>query len=125
MVGTSTCIHGFPSDGCLICQTLQHEPASSKSNAPGRRPKRAPAVRPDAVIAPAPKTHAHLPLSLRVGGALALVAVAGLMLIWVIGIIYAALRLVELAATAMVAGYTGWKLGVHHGRHEAGRRPPG
>lgn len=40
---------------------------------------------------------------------------------WVVAIVAVALRLIELVAVAVVAGWVGWRLGVVHGRRV--RRP--
>ena len=112
-VAAATCIHGFSPESCLICQTLQQAPPATKKRAGVPAP-----VRPDAVIAPRERQGPRLPVSLRVGGWLIVLAAVGVALFFVIGVIYAALRLVELAATALVCGWVGWKLGVHHGRRE-------
>jgi hypothetical protein len=35
---------------------------------------------------------------------------------WVVAVVWAVLRIVELVAVAFVFGWVGWKLGVRHGR---------
>lgn len=132
-MASGTCIHGYTPDSCLICQTLQHAPAKTRERGSGRRDERALATgppaaavaRPDAIFTGPAKRHSRVPLSLRVGAGLLMLALVGIMLFWVIGIVYAALRLVELVATALVAGWAGWKLGVHHGRREARKQQRG
>jgi hypothetical protein len=126
-VASGTCIHGFTPDSCLICQTLQPAPARTKAPKAGRRgalersaaPPSAAVARPDAIITGPVEHRSRLPLSFRIGVGLLLLVFVSLALFWVIGIVYAALRLVELVATALVAGWAGWKLGVHHGRSQA------
>jgi hypothetical protein len=76
-------------------------------------------ARPDAIITGPVEHRSRLPLSFRIGVGLLLLVFVSLALFWIIGIVYAALRLVELVATALVAGWAGWKLGVHHGRSQA------
>ena len=118
-MSSGTCIHGFPPDGCLICQTLQQAPTRTMDRLAARAPVAV--ARPDAVIAaPAPRG-SRMPVSLRVGGVLLMLALVAVAVFWIVGIVYAALRLFELVAAALVAGWVGWKLGVHHGRSQARR----
>ena len=122
----STCIHGFAPGTCLICQTLQGGATTATKEAPGgngakrgRRPDpaRAPAavpVRPDAVIKGDGRRGSGLGIKLLGLLVLAVVAVIG---VWiVVGFVLAVLRIVELIAAAVVAGWIGWSLGVRHGR---------
>jgi Flp pilus assembly protein TadB len=76
---------------------------------------RAPApVRPDAVVAGRQPRSSSL--GLRVTGFLIL-AIVALIVVWLVaGFVFAVLRILELVAVAVVAGWLGWKLGVHHGR---------
>jgi hypothetical protein len=132
-VASGTCIHGYTPDSCLICQTLQQAPAKTRERRSGRRdagalatgPRAAAVARPDAIFTGPVEHRSRVPLSLRLGAGLLVLALVGIMLFWVIGIVYAALRLVELVATALVAGWAGWKLGVHHGRRQARRQQRG
>jgi hypothetical protein len=118
-VSSGTCIHGFPPDGCLICQTLQQSPTRTKDRPAARAPVAV--ARPDAVIAAPARRGSRVPVSLRVGGVLLMLALVAMAVFFVVGIVYAALRLFELVAAALVAGWAGWKLGVHHGRSQARR----
>jgi hypothetical protein len=46
-----------------------------------------------------------------------ILALVALIVVWLVaGFVFAALRILELVAVAAVAGWLGWKLGVHHGR---------
>jgi hypothetical protein len=121
----TTCIHGFAPGQCLICQTLQGGPAKgrpAKSTKAAERAERRPAatpgptpVRPDAVLTrtPAPKRS----LGWRAAGLVVILAVVLLVGIWVIHLAFAVLRLVELVATAVIAGWIGYHIGVYRGRH--------
>jgi hypothetical protein len=117
----STCIHGFAPGTCLICQTLQPGAGTTTKDAgrKGRRvaqpvaPGKTP-VRPDAVISPGPPRRSSL--GVRALGIFFL-AVAVLVAVWVVaGVVLAVLRILELVAVALVAGWIGWRLGVRHGR---------
>ncbi len=47
----------------------------------------------------------------------AILAIAGVLLLsWIAAFAWAAIRLLELVAVAVVAGWVGWRLGVWHGR---------
>lgn len=123
-----TCIHGFASGTCLICQTLQSGPATATKEASSRgngkrrhrsasvpaeiRPGPAP-VRPDAVQG---RRQPRTGLGVRLIGFLILAIVAVIAAWVVLGFVLAVLRIVELVAVAVVAGWLGWKLGVRHGR---------
>lgn len=131
-MASGTCIHGYSPDSCLICQTLQQAPAGTKARR-GRggaversaAPASSAVARPDAILTGPVRRGSRLPLSLRIGVGLLMLVFVALALFWVVGIVYAALRLVELVATALVAGWAGWKLGVHHGRSEARKQRRG
>jgi Flp pilus assembly protein TadB len=119
----STCIHGFAPGTCLICQTLQGGTATATKEDSGRgRQKRgrsdpapvAVAVRPDRVTPPEPRHSSGLGLKMFGLLALAVVAIVGAWII--VGLVLAVLHIVELIAAALVAGWIGWMLGVHHGR---------
>jgi hypothetical protein len=98
--GPRTCPHGLTTSTCLICETLS--------------PSRSGTARLDDDRAPARRR------AFRVGPALAVlvvVAVVGLLVVWwVAAFAWAVIRLVELVAVALVAGWVGWRLGVRHGR---------
>jgi Flp pilus assembly protein TadB len=117
-----TCIHGFAPGTCLICQTLEggggkrarRSATEARPGTPATVPGPAPAaVRPDAVVGPRRSSS----LGLRVTGFLLLAIVALIVVSLVAGFVFAVLRILELVAVAVVAGWLGWKLGVHHGRH--------
>lgn len=125
-----TCIHGFASGTCLICQTLQSGPATATKEASARgngkrrhrsasvpaelRPAQTPTpVRPDAIETRRP---ARTGLGVRLVGFLILAIVAVIAAWVVLGFVLAVLRIVEIVAAAVVAGWVGWKLGVRHGR---------
>ena len=123
----STCIHGFAPGTCLICQTLQggastatKEDTGRDRHKRGRQPDPAPvpvpvAVRPDGVRPPDQRRSGGLGIRLFGVLVLAIVAIVG---VWIIvGLVLAVLHIVELIAAALVAGWIGWMLGVHHGRH--------
>jgi Flp pilus assembly protein TadB len=131
----STCIHGFAPGTCLICQTLDGPAKGDKGKATkqaegGRASRRADrtrtqaraippaaapaAVRPDAVIARRESRGSGLGVRLL---GLAVIVIAALVAVSLVAhIVLAVLRILELVAVAVVAGWIGWKLGVHHGR---------
>jgi hypothetical protein len=97
LVTPTTCPHGLPPKTCQICRVL--EPTAVPACRSGRRP------------------------ATRRGGlggnlaALAVVAVVGFVVVgWVAAAFFAVLRIVELLAVAAVAGWVGFKLGVHRGK---------
>ena len=52
---------------------------------------------------------------------IAVVAIVGFVVVgWVAAAFFAVLRIVELLAVALVAGWVGWQLGVRHGRRQSG-----
>lgn len=94
------CPHGLERAGCLICRTLA-------PTAP--RPARL-----DQNRAAASRRSFGVGSTLAV---LAVVAVAGVLVVaWVAAFAWALIRLVELVAVALIAGWVGWRLGVRHGR---------
>jgi len=122
-MAVTTCIHGIAPGQCLICQTLQgggtggDRPAKqadrtkiARKATPGPTP-----VRPDAVMtqAPAPKRS----LGWRAAGLVVILALVLLVGIWAIHLAFAVLRIIELAAVAVVAGWIGYQIGVLRGRH--------
>ena len=94
LVSPTACPHGLPRDKCQICQVL--EPTAVPA---GRR--------------------AGLGRA-RLGGNIAVLAIAAVVgfvvLGWVAAAFFAVLRIVELLAVAAVAGWVGWKLGVQQGK---------
>lgn len=58
----------------------------------------------------------------KLGGNLAVVAIVAVLGFvvfgWLAAAFFAVLRIVELVAVAVIAGWVGWKLGVRHGRRE-------
>jgi hypothetical protein len=119
-MAVTTCIHGFAPGQCLICQTLDGggaRPAKQASRAQAA-PKATPGptpVRPDAILthAPAPKRS----LGWKAAGAVVILALVLLVGIWAIHLALAVLRIIELAAVAVVAGWIGYQIGVIRGRH--------
>lgn len=112
-----SCLHGYPADGCLICQTL-----TAGEVARPRPTKAAPTVGPRpargrrGVGQPARgRQGVGLPSAVLV--VVAIVAVVGV--VWAVaGLVFAILRLVELLAAVVVAGWVGYKVGVARGRRE-------
>ena len=94
-----SCPHGLDRGRCEICRVI--DPTVLPATPRARRPDR--------------------PRSLRGGLAtIAVVAVVGFLLVgWVAADFFAVLRIVELLAVALVAGWVGWQLGVRHGRRES------
>lgn len=95
-VTSTTCPHGLPRETCQICGVL--EPTAVPAARPGRPDRR----------------RGGLPGNLV---ALAIVVVVGFVVFgWVVAAFFAVLRILELVAAAVVAGWVGWKLGVRRGR---------
>lgn len=92
----TTCPHGLPASECLICRTL---PSPTDP-------------------APTERHHSHS-LALRASGALVALAAVALVAWIVVGLVFAALRIVELALVAAAAGWAGYRLG-----HFRGSRRP-
>jgi len=121
----STCLHGYAPDQCLICQTLQGPadartrrtaPPPPEGSAGGRVPARR---RPADAASPAPQPLRHTParsLGVRAGGLALLVVVIVLAFGWLAGVAYALVHLIEVAAAAIIAGWVGYRIGVHRGR---------
>lgn len=119
----STCIHGFASGACLICRTLdpsgKAKPVATEPVPRGRRTRQAALEATGPRVLPAegrgPRSGLGLRLAVLVVGAFVLLALA-----WsVLHVVFAVLRILELITVALVAGYLGWKAGVHHGRRSA------
>jgi hypothetical protein len=114
-IPTSTCIHGMDSASCLICRTLGTTTATA---ATADRTTSIPTGRPE-VIQGQRRARSH-----RIGG-LGLVGwlfvIVGLAVLgwWVLGLVWAVLRIVELVAVGLLCGYVGYKIGVVAGRHKA------
>jgi Flp pilus assembly protein TadB len=94
VVSSTTCPHGLPRETCQICRVL--EPTPVRAGRPERRRR------------------GGLPANLAT---LAIVAVVGFVVLgWVAAAFFAVLRILELVAVAVVAGWVGYRLGVHQGR---------
>lgn len=87
-----TCPHGLPAGECLICRTLP-SPAGA---------------------APAEHHHSHS-LALRASGVIVALAAVALVAWIVVGLVFAALRIIELALVAAAAGWAGYRLGHYRG----------
>lgn len=96
---TSTCRHGLAPDSCQICRVLD-----GGAGVPERTGRRAPEAR--------ERRGGGVGLGLTVIGVIAVLVA----LSWVVAVVWAVLRIVELVAVAFVFGWVGWKLGVRHGR---------
>jgi hypothetical protein len=121
-MAVTTCIHGFAPGQCLICQTLEGGGAKGRPAKEADRAQSRPAgmvqptpVRPDAVLtkSPAPKRS----LGWRAAGLVVILAVVLIVGIWAIHVAFAVLHIIELAATAVVAAWLGYHVGVYRGRH--------
>jgi hypothetical protein len=121
-MAATTCIHGFAPGQCLICQTLQGggggRPVKEAGPAKARPAAVTPlptSVRPDAVLTkPASGGRS---LGWRLAGIVVIVALIALVSVWIIGLAFAVLRIIELVATAVLAGWIGYHLGLFRGRH--------
>ena len=99
----STCPHGRTPSTCLICQALE---AGELSQA---RRRRAGAER---------RSGGALSWTVAKVGILAVVALVALS--WAAAFFWAAVRILELVAVAVVVGWVCWRLGVRHGRRNPG-----
>ncbi len=86
-------------ESCQICRVLD-----GGTNVPERRGRPAPE--------PRERRRGGVGLGLTVIGVVAVLVA----LSWVVAVVWAVLRIVELVAVAFVFGWAGWKLGVRHGR---------
>jgi hypothetical protein len=120
-MAATTCIHGFGPGQCLICQTLQGgggrplKEAGRDKGGPAAVTALPTSVRPDAVISKAPGRARSL--GWRMAGVVVIVALIALVSVWIIGLAFALLRIIELVATAVLAGWIGYHLGLYRGRH--------
>ncbi|MDQ2724236.1 MAG: hypothetical protein M3Y36_01880 [Actinomycetota bacterium] len=130
------CPHGFAPDDCLICATLRSSPAQGAGNGPalavadrdrGEGGRRRPWANHDpdrgadtvTVVEPgrAPRRPAGRPLTMALLVIVALIAVvAGFWL--VAGVVFALLRIIEVVAVAVAAGWIGYRVGHWRGRHD-------
>ena len=98
-MATATCPHGLASGSCLICKTLALSPERPPVEVLTSRPARRRGA-----------------LGPRLLG-LAVLAIGVVLLVgWIAALIWAALRVVEIVAVAVVSGWVFWHLGVRHGR---------
>ncbi len=95
----STCPHGRTPSTCLICQALD------ASELPDARRRRA---------APETRSGGSLTWTVAKFGIVAVVALVAIS--WAAALLWTALRVLELVAVAVVAGWICWHLGVRHGR---------
>ncbi len=110
----ATCPHGLDARTCLICSTLGTTPTQTTISSTG--PSAVPGGRVE-VVRTRSMRRSGRGLGL-VGWLVVLIALA-LLGWWVLGLIWAVLRVVELVAVGLVCGYVGYKLGVISGRHQA------
>lgn len=99
-VSSTTCPHGLPRGNCEICRVLEPTPLSH---------------------ARSPRSRRSAPLGRFPGGlaTVAIVAIVGFVVLgWVTAAFFAALRILELLAVAIVAGWVGWQLGTRRGRRQ-------
>ena len=98
---TETCSHGMAVSTCLICQTLEPDRRGS-----GRAPQRQPAATGRRAV-----SGRGTVMGLAVVGVIVVLIAS-----WVIALAWTVLRVVQLVAVALGAGWVGWRLGVRHGR---------
>ena len=96
------CPHGRTPSTCLICQALDagelpgYGPQATPERGPGRS------------------------LTWTVAKLAIVAVIVVLVLSWAAAFLWAAVRILELVAVAVVAGWVCWRLGVRHGRHHPG-----
>ncbi|MDQ2726718.1 MAG: hypothetical protein M3Y91_02380 [Actinomycetota bacterium] len=128
------CPHGFAPDDCLICATLASSRAQHSGNSPavavadrGEGSRRRPWTHGDpdrgartvAVVEPGrePRWRAGRPLATALLVVVALIAVVAA--VWLVaGVVFALLRVIELVAVAVAAGWIGYRAGHWRGRHD-------
>ncbi len=98
-----TCPHGLPPTQCLICPTLPQ---------------------PVGVATGAPASQRHGRTATHVATAVIAVAVVGLAIWFVVGVVLSVLHIVELAVVALGAGWAGYRMGHFQGRRSR-PGPPG
>jgi hypothetical protein len=128
------CLHGFPTGECLICRTLgatADRPAGRGPTVRSGRPSAGQStgssgrgIDPDDVAVPdavytVDERRPARSLSSRAGWMIAGLAVVALFAWFVVGLVFAALRLIELVAIAALAGWIGYRLGHRQGRRAA------
>jgi hypothetical protein len=93
-VSSTICPHGLPRATCEICRLMEPGSLDARPHRPARR--------------------GGVPGSLVT---LVVVALVGFVVVgWVAAAFFALLHVIELLAVALVAGWVGFKLGVHQGR---------
>jgi hypothetical protein len=97
-MAATTCPHGLDPARCAICRVLQPTPVLAARPTPGRSGRRR---TPSAAIVVVALLFGFL--------------VVG----WVVAAVFAVLHVLELLAIAAVAGWVGFRLGVHRGRSGA------
>jgi len=145
-VAARICGHGFEAGSCLICATLAAAPpgqaltggkAPPEARDPGRRLRRAGATEARdpgrrlrragaAPTIPAGRAEVLAPRQARRAGrglagmgtvaVLVAVVLAGW---WALGLVWAFVRLIELAAVGIGCGWVGYRMGVARGRRSA------
>ncbi len=128
----TTCIHGFAPGTCLICQTLA---PGTKVKEPKQSSRQAKAEAKRAAATPVPSVHTPAPATrpvpappppgstgLKVLGAIFLIVLGFLAFWWVLHFVLGVLHVLEIFAAAAIAGYLGYRIGVHQGQRSATRR---
>ncbi len=93
----SICPHGRTPSTCLICQALASELSEERRRATADR-----------------RTGRSLTWTAAKFGIVAVLVVV--LVSWAAAFLWAAVRILELAAVAVVAGWVCWRLGVRYGR---------
>jgi Flp pilus assembly protein TadB len=123
----ATCIHGFESGQCLICQTLGPSTTSASTGArPTRAERRAARDGPSGAStsggpvevldakrrAVAPRAGRHIAMAV-------LAVIIAVVAFWIVaGVVFALLRLLEIVIVAAVAGVLGYRLGRARGHRD-------
>ena len=114
----STCAHGLPASQCLICATL----GTSDKTKTAERPSDVLYSAGPAQVIQTSTSGARPRLRRRVAprlvGGLLLIVIVALLGWWILGLVWAVVRLLELVAVGLVGAYAGYHVGKVSGRHE-------
>ena len=114
----ATCPHGIDAGSCMICRTLGMSTTTAAVPAPEATKGGSIRAGKAEVLGPGRRKSSRIGGLGLIGWLVVIVAVA-LLGWWILGLIWAVLRLVELVAVGLLCGFIGYKIGVVSGRHQA------